>query len=429
MHTAPLADEAVVYRWDWLLRATPEQLWPLVSDTNRVNQLASMAPASFEETPNPDGGAERTGSSKMLGLGVTWDEHPFEWLYPQGFSVLREFHNGVLKAYRSSVVLQPEGTGTRLVHMVELVPRIGIMAPFVRREGPKQQRNWDHAYRAIDAYLAGDGPWPFEGKRRVRLDAPLKAVAEEIELDSPAPELERRLFQHVLETADGELTHIRPFVLADRWRAPREAVLQLCAYGVRRKLLQAQWSLLCPHCRGAKGTASRPEELASQVYCNSCNITFGKASDDVVELTLRPNPRYRRVAESSFCVGGPGSTPHVLFQARLAPGSARDVALCVDPGTYRLRGARMKGTLDVGYEGCLATEEALELPVFELTPEGVLAAEPYLSGPRLSLRLLNTSEMAQDVVLETRDWRDDCVTLAYLQARANSDPQVAFFLA
>lgn len=423
---APLAADAVIYRWDWLLRASPERLWPLVSDTNRINQLASMAPVRFTDTPDPEGGVDRTGQAKMLGLGVTWDEHPFEWMYPHGFSVMREFHNGVLKAYRSSVVLAPEGEGTRLVHQVELIPRVGLMAPFVRREGPKQQRNWDHAYRAIDAYLAGEAPWPFSRSAKVRLSGPAQQLVGEIEVDSPDPELERQLFDHVLGEHEHELGHIRPFMLADRWRASREALLDVCLYGVRRKLLEQQWSLLCPHCRGAKGTVSHPSQLATQVYCNSCNIMFGRAADDVVELTFRPNPTYRKVQEASFCIGGPGSQPHVVFQARLAPGSGRDLALPVPPGAYRLRGPRIKLSCDLTFHAGADPEG--ELPVFEASAEGIQAAETHIDGSRLCLRIINSDSVAHEVLVETRDWRDDTVTLAYVRQQANDKPVVAALL-
>jgi len=98
-----LNPDAIAFDWAWSLAATPEQLWPLVSDTNRINQLARMAPATFTETPQAEGGSARQGETTQLGMGVTWDEHPFEWAYPYGFTVLREFHNGVLSAYRSTV--------------------------------------------------------------------------------------------------------------------------------------------------------------------------------------------------------------------------------------------------------------------------------------------------------------------------------------
>lgn len=428
----PLGEAPVVYAWEWELAASPEQLWPLVSDTNRINLLASMAPARFEETPQPEGGVERTGQAKQLGLGVTWDEHPFEWAYPAGFSVRRDFHNGVLLAYRSSVALAPRaGGGTLLAHMVELIPRLGIMAPFVRREGVKLQRNWDHAYRAIDAYLTADGPYPYEHVKAPRLGADAKALAARIAEDSPDPALERRLFDHVLGDPGHEVAHVRPFILADRWKRDREEVLVACVQLVRRALLKPQWSLLCPHCRGAKGTADTIAGLAGKVHCQACNIDFGHTADDKVELTFRPDPRYRRIEEATYCVGGPGATPHVCFQSRLLPGAGRDVGLTVPPGSYRLRGPRIKAPFDFQYHGegpPLAEGEVAPEPPTILAgpagaaPEPVEGEEPgpdprHLTGGKLRLRVVNEDGSPLDVVIETRSWREDVITLDWLRSR------------
>ena len=427
---APLGEAPVVYTWSWELAASPEALWPLVSDTNRINLLASMAPARFEDTPAPDGGVERTGQTKMLGMGVTWDEHPFEWAYPQGFSVRRDFHNGVLAAYRSSVSLRarPEG-GTHLVHQVELIPRLGLMAPFIRREGVKLQRHWDHAYRAIDAYLAGEGPYPYDAVKPARPTAAARALAERIAEDSPDAALERKLFDHVLGELGHEVAHVRPFILADRWRRDREEVLVACLQLVRRALLRPQWSLLCPHCRGAKGTSDTLAGLRGKVHCASCNIDFHHVSDDKVELTFRPDARYRRIEEATYCVGGPGATPHVCFQSRIMPGAGRDVGLTIQPGAYRLRGPRLKTPFDFQYHGDdppRGEDEAPADPPLIVVGEDSATPGPaeegapdprHLTGPKLRLRVVNEAGAPQEVLIETRAWREDVVTLAWLRGR------------
>lgn len=426
----PLGEAPVVYTWEWDLEAAREALWPLVSDTNRINLLAAMAPARFEEAPQPDGGVARTGQAKQLGLGVTWDEHPFEWVHPEGFSVRRDFHNGVLAAYRSSVSLTPRaGGGTRLVHQVELIPRLGLMAPFIRREGVKLQRNWDHAYRAIDAYLAGQGPYPYEAVKPPKLGGAARALAERIAEDSPDAELERRLFDFTLREPGHEVANLRPFILADRWRRDREEVLVACLQLVRRALLVPQWSLLCPHCRGAKGTSDALAGLKGKVHCASCNLDFHHVSDDKVELTFRPDPRYRRAEEATYCVGGPGATPHICFQSRILPGAGRDVGLTVPPGSYRVRGQRLATPFDFQYHGedpPLAEDEAAPEPPLIVLGEDAAAPAPaeegapdprHLTGPKLRLRLVNEGGTPQDVVIETRAWREDVVTLAWLRDR------------
>ena len=427
IETEPLGDHPVTYSWEWRLAATPEQLWPYVSDTNRMNMLASMAPVRIEESPDPEGGVARTGQAKQLGLTVTWEEHPFEWAFPAGFSVRRDFHNGVLKAYRSSVLLKPDGEGTRLIHLVELIPRLGLMAPFVRREGVKLQRHWEHAYRAVEAYLRGEAPFPFEGQTPPRDAAGLREKLGPLDTGGD-PHVAERLFQHVLNEHAHELCHVRPFVLADRWRFERETTLSTCVELVQRALLRPQWSLLCPHCRGAKGTSDTLRGLAGRVHCAACNISFDRLAEDVVELTFRPDVRYRQVEEATFCVGGPGSQPHVCFQAKILPGSGRDVGLTVPPGPYRLRGPRLKGQLDFTYHGAPpapepAGSDAAPPPLAE-PPEVALRADgpaslasPHLEGAKLRLRLVNETDQPLDVVIETRTWRDDVVSLAWLRGK------------
>jgi hypothetical protein len=36
-----MTDRKFHYTWEWDLRSTPEQLWPLASDTQRFNRLTT----------------------------------------------------------------------------------------------------------------------------------------------------------------------------------------------------------------------------------------------------------------------------------------------------------------------------------------------------------------------------------------------------
>ncbi|MBM3276163.1 MAG: hypothetical protein FJZ00_13500, partial [Candidatus Sericytochromatia bacterium] len=135
MKDGSLGLRAVRLRWEWHLAASPAVLWPLVSDTNRMNRLAKMDPVHFEEKADPGGGAIRTGHARQIGIPVRWEEHPFEWHHGERFSVLRTFHTGPLRAYRNAVELLPEASGTHLVHTVEILPRTRLLDPIVRLEG------------------------------------------------------------------------------------------------------------------------------------------------------------------------------------------------------------------------------------------------------------------------------------------------------
>jgi len=63
--------------WSWHLRSSPAQLWPSVADTDRRRGDRARAGAVRDE-PRPLGSVKRTGERNVLGLNVTWREHPLE---------------------------------------------------------------------------------------------------------------------------------------------------------------------------------------------------------------------------------------------------------------------------------------------------------------------------------------------------------------
>ena len=79
----------------------------------------------------------------------------------------------------------------------------------------------------------------------------------------------------VLERGDGFLvSRLQPYVLAAEWAAPRRAVLELCLRATRAGLLDLQWDIMCPLCRGAKETDTHLAGVKPRVHCDTCNIDF-----------------------------------------------------------------------------------------------------------------------------------------------------------
>lgn len=413
MSTQPLEANAVVLKWEWALKASPAELWPFVSDTNRINIIAGMSPVRFTEHPRPEGPARRVGHSKLLGFPVSWDEHPFRWVYPESFQVLRSFHSGPLSAYLSKVVLTAEGTGTRLTHTVRIVPRSWMLSPFVKAEGAQLQKKWERAYRAIDAYLAFGGPHPFGAPVKKPHPEPVRSIVERLEAQGQDPALVAGLVEFVLGAHETELQHLRPFMLADRWRAPRTQVLELLMAAAAHGLLEARWSHLCPQCRGPKASADHPDRLAEAASCVSCGITFERAGEENIELAFRPAPAVREITGVTYCVGGPGATPHVLFQDELAPGARLELALPVEPGLYRLRSALPKGEAIVHYLG--AEGPAREAAAVRVTEAGVLAPADALAGETLKLALESEAAAVQ-VVLERTAMGSEIATAHHVRA-------------
>src|SRR5207244_3813345 len=93
----------IAYDWHWDLEASPRQLWPLVSNTDRLNRAVGLPPIQFRAEAEPEKDSEaaglkpavrRFGQFRRMGLGVAWQEHPFEWVEGRRLGVLREFSAG-----------------------------------------------------------------------------------------------------------------------------------------------------------------------------------------------------------------------------------------------------------------------------------------------------------------------------------------------
>jgi class 3 adenylate cyclase len=189
---------------------------------------------------------------------------------------------------------------------------------------------------------------------------------------------------HLLERGDEQaLERLRPYELADAWRAGRRESLELLLHATRAGLTELRWELLCPSCRGAAATAASLRELDTGVHCESCGIDFNADLDGSVEITFTPSPSVRAVDRREFCVGGPQLSPHVVAQQLLGPAEERRLTLPLEPGTYRVR----------------ALGDAAGGESFEATGDTVVT-------------LANDSPTERLLRLERTEWRDRAATAA-----------------
>jgi len=131
------------YRWEFDLESSPEQLWPLVADTNRFNRDTGVP--AVQVMLNEGKGlknARRLMRLTAFGIPVEWEEQPFEWVRPSRFGVARRYSKGPIAELRVVVDLTPDSkrndllldahqpVGTKLVYEVWAKPRnvIGLMA-------------------------------------------------------------------------------------------------------------------------------------------------------------------------------------------------------------------------------------------------------------------------------------------------------------
>ena len=450
-------------------RVTPDQLWPLVSDTHRMNRAMGLPAMGFRPEPLETGGSRIIGehpfgSTLLAFLGqvlpisprrvtdrkllarlpgwpiARWVEHPFEFEAPRRYAVLREYFWTPLglfpfTAARAAVELVPTDGGVEVIASADVDPRNpqgALMARLV--VGPTSCTRVIDQCRTFERFLLGQAPHPFpglladeRGPSWVTTANPATATVAAPEAPAPAvehesadawgrlvrsgvrPEMAQLLRVHLETAPDDEVLKMRPFELADRWEVDRRETLIACLRGTTAGLLEMSWEVLCPGCRLASKSSSTLAGVQGEVHCDFCNISYDASLDRQVEVRFSVAQGLRQVADRRFCSGGPMNTPHVLAQVELQPGQSRLIETPLEVGTYRLRSLQSKSTavVDVQAEAVAADEVTLRVAVDAIAPPASVA----LPGT-VRLRVTNEAGIPALLVLEDPGWPDTAATAA-----------------
>jgi class 3 adenylate cyclase len=416
----PATDPASVVHYDfqWDLASSPVELWPHVSNTERLNRAIGLPAVKFTTKPDATGKIRREGEIRKLGQEMAWEEHPFEWIEARRFGVLRQFRSGPLKWLMSIVELTPrQGGGTTLHHRIRVEPNGLLGRTFAAVQvGVMTRRALDRVYRRIDAAVAGKltgaaGADPFEDAARLgkaqqrRLDEALDGlVARGVD-----PTLAERLGGYLATAPPQEVARIRPIALARRLGLNPDAVLAACLHGAREGLLVLLWDLLCPLCRIPSEIKDTLKALREHGRCEACNTDYELDFGQSVELIFRIHPSIREAELGTYCVGGPAHSPHVVAQVRVAAHERIALELELAEGAYRLRGPQLPAALEARIDPSGRTAR-WEVDLGRLTSQAGTRTVLRPGGQMLEVQ--NPHEQELVVRLERMAVRDDAVTAA-----------------
>ncbi len=346
------------YRFAWELAASPEALWPFVSNTEKMNRATGLAPVKFAieaVRTNPPGSSTMTGSQRVAGMKMSWKEMPYEWIEGSRHVVLRVFDRGLLRWYSAEVTLErTAGGGTKLTNTVKLEPR-GLIARVLSKWeiGVKYRRNLDRVYRRLDKLITNAGGGDLEvdpidpeitigaiGRQRVQ-----RLVGE---LASAGIETGARegLASFLLSASDQDVARIRPLELGARLGVDDEALVDACLHAAKAGALGMVWDVICPSCRIPSNVVDSLQKIEAHDRCRACNISYEVDFSRAIELAFRAAPDIREVETRTYCVGGPAHFPHVTAQIRLAPGERFALPLAVGPGFYQVRSPQLAREYD-----------------------------------------------------------------------------------
>jgi class 3 adenylate cyclase len=398
--------------WTWTFDLPPDQLWPVLADTNRFNEAMGLPPYTLDETPQPNGTVLRRGRGKAAGFTLEWQEKPYEWISGRHFRQSRVFTKGPFRRFGPVFDLESDGKGgSQVTYALEWEPLSVVGRLFGARLATQAGEAVGKRVLEAVAFAHGD----HAGGRRAPFVLPAPelppgareraaALAREIDRSPYGNGLGTRLADLVLQGMAADLTRLRPKALASDLGVPPRVATEACLASVKTGLLTMKWDLLCPNCRGAKVSVSTLSELPHGAHCPSCNIDYDRDFERNVELTFAPAPAVRPLPGDRFCLSGPMETQHVAVQVLLQPGERRDVAVDLPSGVYRLRTLHPGGFVDVDYESGA-------FPDLHITASGVEALTVAdRSNEAGTVRFINDAGFELAALIEERTWARETLT-------------------
>lgn len=418
------SSEVLEFTFSCDLESSPAQLWPYVSNTDRVNHALGLPSVRYTTRVDPERGVERFAEAKIAGQTIRWQEHPYEWIEGRRMSVLREFSVGPFAWFINVVELQPRaGGGTRVSQTLKVTPKNWLGRWLAKWElGRKSPRAFTRVYQGIDKYLTlgatRDTSADAFGKRsilsttqKVQLQQRLERLREQ----TIEPTVVETLGQFLEHASDLEVARIRPLAFAEQFRLDPKQVVTACLAGAREGLLVLLWDILCPSCRIPADVQETLAALKDHGYCPACDLRYEIDFANSVEMIFRAHPELRVVETRTYCIGGPAFSAHVVAQTRLAAGERFALELKLGEGIYRVRGPQLPFAVDlrVSPQGVVGR---WDLPLHRPPlPDSI----PMLRASSQVITLVNDTPRDLQVRLERTAGRQ----LAFTAADASALPQ------
>jgi adenylate cyclase len=404
-------------------RLSPDQLWTFIADTQRLNRSIGLPNASFTFEPRAEGGSLVTGIYKKGFFTISrWLEHPFEFVKPRYYKILREYDVGPFTRVQGGAELKPSSGGTVIRVWADITPRhwLGALAARIL-VGPQSTsrvlarcRTYEKELLARAAEERASGLPLLQANMAVYSGTPPEV--DHRRLDQLTNQLIRLggdemisalLKQLLAEAPDDRVASMRAFELADLWEIDRRETLATFLRATTAGMLDLRWDVLCPNCRVPKDEVGTLAELSGQVHCESCHITVDANFDRLVEVRFKPAAAIRDATYGVYCTGGPQSMPHVVAQVELFPDRPVDWDVDLKAGTYVLASPQSGGAALLSIEdGEGESETTFNVDSTRVTP-------PAVQGrPSVALRLESTLSTPAVVQLADQSWADTAATAA-----------------
>jgi class 3 adenylate cyclase len=395
------------FTWTFTLKASPTQLWPFISDTNKFFKKAgqfSVRKDAFTRE-NPKGFLEIT--SNRMSANQAWIEEPYAWEKPFRFGTKRSYKASVLNTMSFDVNLIPDGSGTRLILRLSISTNrkfyryllILFIERVIKRSVAKHIDDCDKS--------AFTNTLPYEQAPKAKLIRGATQKITKIEKELLENTRRQRIITHLIDyithAEEEDLKTIHPYHLAEYWGEKKYSVLNVFLNAAKLELLDFRWDVFCPNCKNTRESFRRMRDIHSDLYCNECDVSYSIDFNQNLHLVFNPNPLIRKISNNSYCYGGPQNTPQRVTQHYIKPGSEKYLNISLEEGTYLF-----KTTDNDGYLKLHLRKDANDTATIFITGEDFDGQEATVS-PTPNLTIVNDSDQPMVCYIEKENWRKEAI--------------------
>lgn len=359
------------------LKVTPEEIWPFVSDTSRMNKELGFSPRKETEI-----NGETHVSTVTLGKEEEWIEKPWIWVHDNELQNHRIFSKGWMTEHRGVFKVRPVPEGCE----VQIYFRWTFSNIFKKI-----------LFTLISGVLKKNFIDFFKKKEVLIKDLRKQEKSPDYSLLEPAPPYEA--FLNYIKAADElDLDRIRIKKVSRAINLPVDLLMNVSHVMVKEGLLSLSWDVICPHCRGSRSENPGLSYLQEINHCNACDIDFNIGPEESIEVVFHPTEKLRKVSKLVYCAAEPAKKKHIKLYQPVGKDETRKFHLNLPPGSYRLR---KKGSEIFSY---IQVQESDRKSLIKWDGN---SKENYSSGSEIELLLTNTDASSVFYTLEEAWWQND----------------------
>jgi class 3 adenylate cyclase len=342
-----------------------------MSDTSRMNKTMGLPPWQEAEL-----NGSRIVRTKVLGQQQEWVESPWTWIVNQEIHQARIYKKGLMLKQAGVFRILSDKTSDDL-HQVEvsftwhggplLKFVIGPMsANFIKKAMTEYILNQERIYFA-DTQAQTVFLTPLRNLTAQDNDFIAMIVKD---TQSQKPETLKTILSYLVASDSLDIHKINPKKLAKDIAAELHEVVEQLAILTEYGYLALTWDVICPHCRGPKVEATKLQLLTSSTVCQTCDVEFSTDTGPSIEVTFKPQSKFRKTESMTYCAAEPAKKAHILISWPTTDMVSKKVTL--KPGAYRARTLHGKKECAFKIEDKQASSQQVNLdfkqPLITLAP-------------------------------------------------------------